>query len=159
MDYVEGVPIPDSCARGGSDLHAVLGALHPGLQAVASAHRQLVVALRPQAGNVLVTPEGAARLLDFGIARLSGSGAETLHDVVTGPRAASPEQRRGAKPGIPSDIYSLGPHARRDMPLAGAAGAGAHPGVARHRRPRDRPTTPSAAIRPPSRWRGPAAFR
>jgi len=109
MDYVEGVPVHEHVRAKRLGLAAVLALFDQVLQAVAAAHRQLVVHCDLKPGNVLVTPEGHAMLLDFGIARLHGSNAETLHDVVTWtPRYASPEQQRGAKPGIPSDIYSLG---------------------------------------------------
>lgn len=110
MDYVEGVPIHQHVAAHKLAAPAVLALFQQVLQAVAQAHRQLIVHCDLKPGNVLVTPEGRAMLLDFGIARLQGaSGAETLHDVSTfTPRYASPEQKRGAKPGVPSDIYGLG---------------------------------------------------
>lgn len=109
MDYVEGVPIHEHVRAARVDLAGVLALFNQVLHAVAYAHRHLVVHCDLKPGNVLVTPEGRAVLLDFGIARLQGGGGETLHDVVTWtPRYASPEQQRGLKPGIPSDIFSLG---------------------------------------------------
>lgn len=111
MEYVEGVPLHQHCRAQQLALPAVLALFQQVLQAVAAAHRQLVVHCDLKPGNVLVTPEGRAMLLDFGIARLQGGPAaqDTLHDSASfTPRYASPEQRRGGKPGVASDVYSLG---------------------------------------------------
>jgi serine/threonine-protein kinase len=111
MEYVEGVPLHLHCRAQQLALPAVLALFQQVLQAVAAAHRQLVVHCDLKPGNVLVTPEGRAMLLDFGIARLQGASAaqDTLHDGASfTPRYASPEQRRGGRPGVASDVYSLG---------------------------------------------------
>lgn len=110
MEHVDGVPLHQHCRAHKLALPAVLALFDQVLQAVAAAHRQLVVHCDLKPGNVLVTPEGRAMLLDFGIARLQGTAAQdTLHDHASfTPRYASPEQRRGGKPGVASDIYSLG---------------------------------------------------
>ncbi|MCA0240711.1 MAG: serine/threonine-protein kinase [Proteobacteria bacterium] len=110
MEYVQGVPLHQHCIAGQLALPQVLALFRQVLDAVAAAHRQLVVHCDLKPGNVLVTPEGRAMLLDFGIARLQGSTtADTLHDAASfTPRYASPEQRRGDKPSVPSDVYSLG---------------------------------------------------
>ncbi|MFT3820287.1 MAG: serine/threonine-protein kinase [Rubrivivax sp.] len=110
MEYVQGVPLHQHCIAGRLTLPQVLALFRQVLDAVGAAHRQLVVHCDLKPGNVLVTPEGRAMLLDFGIARLQGaSGPDTLHDHSSfTPRYASPEQRRGDKPSVASDVYSLG---------------------------------------------------
>ncbi|HEY1434988.1 MAG TPA: protein kinase [Thermoanaerobaculia bacterium] len=83
--------------------------------AVAYAHRHLVVHRDIKPSNVLVTPEGAPKLLDFGLARLlqpdldgpPGSRTETALRLLT-PDYASPEQVRGERVTTATDIYSLG---------------------------------------------------
>lgn len=110
MEHVDGVPLHQHCRAHKLALPAVLALFDQVLQAVSAAHRQLVVHCDLKPGNVLVTAEGRAMLLDFGIARLQGAAVQdTLHDHTSfTPRFASPEQRRGGKPGVASDIYSLG---------------------------------------------------
>ncbi len=59
-------------------------------------------------GNVLIAPEGIARVTDFGIAAINHSTTLTLPGMFVGTAAyAAPEQHRG-EADTRSDIYSLG---------------------------------------------------
>jgi len=59
--------------------------------------------------NILLTPEGVAKLADLGLARHSADGSVTLDGLPIGtPLYMSPEQARGRDADIRSDIYSLG---------------------------------------------------
>ena len=86
------------------------------LAAVQYAHVNLVVHRDIKPANVLINQQGAAKLLDFGIARLEvdarmleelGDVAQTSTRAMT-PRYASPEQVRGERLSLVSDVYSLG---------------------------------------------------
>lgn len=76
-------------------------------RAVEYAHQQLVVHADLKPSNVLVRGDGTPKLLDFGIAWVDredfASGAMGLT-----PSYASPEQRRGERPTVASDVYGLG---------------------------------------------------
>ena len=84
--------------------------------AVQLAHQRLIVHRDLKPGNILVTPDGVPRLLDFGIAKLldpdTSEGADptltmTQFRAFT-PGYASPEQIRGEPITTASDVYSLG---------------------------------------------------
>ena len=82
------------------------------LDAVAYAHGEAVVHRDLKPANILVSARGEAKLLDFGIAKLTADPGDeeetrTLRRAMT-PAYASPEQVRGERVTAASDIYSLG---------------------------------------------------
>ncbi|MET0305061.1 MAG: serine/threonine-protein kinase [Solirubrobacterales bacterium] len=127
-------------------------------EALDHAHSRGVVHrdIKPQ--NVVVAPEGEfrARLMDFGIARLSDSASLTAPGDVVGTLAyMSPEQAEGQTAGPEADVYSLAltlyecwggenPN-RRATPAATARAIGARPRPLRRLRP-DLPREISDAI-------------
>ncbi|MEM7676198.1 MAG: serine/threonine-protein kinase, partial [Myxococcota bacterium] len=58
--------------------------------------------------NVLIGSEGVPKLVDFGLATLSGHSLTEPGTVRGRPRALSPEQARGDATDVRSDIFSLG---------------------------------------------------
>lgn len=77
------------------------------LEALAHAHAQGVVHrdIKPQ--NVMLTRQGRVKVMDFGIARLTGSDTLTVEGDMLGTIAyMSPEQAAGKRVGPASDVYS-----------------------------------------------------
>jgi tetratricopeptide (TPR) repeat protein len=113
MEHVEGLPIDQACA--GRPLVARLGLFLQLADAVAHAHRNLLVHRDLKPSNVLVDREGRVKLLDFGIAKaldpLEGGAdpsATQAGERPFTPHYASPEQVRGEPVSTATDIYSLG---------------------------------------------------
>lgn len=116
MEYVDGVPIDRYCDCHSLGIDERCRLLDKVFDAVAAAHRNLVIHRDLKPGNILVTGDGNPKLLDFGIARLLDAGSEETADgpLTLGspqpltPQYASPEQMRGEPVGTATDVYSLG---------------------------------------------------
>jgi serine/threonine protein kinase len=114
-------------------------ALDHGIQltdALAEAHAAGIVDRDIRPGNIIITPKGNAKFLDFGLAAWTGSGAErsravaalatrigAAHEAVA---YMSPEQMLGEQADERTDIYSLGvvlfEMLAGRLPFAGATG-------------------------------------
>jgi serine/threonine protein kinase len=70
MEYVEGTPIDRYCDAHRLTLNERLDLFLKVCEAVQHAHKNLIVHRDLKPGNILVTPDGEVKLLDFGIARL-----------------------------------------------------------------------------------------
>jgi len=114
MEFVEGTPINVYCDENRLGIAERLRLVEVVAGAVHHAHQNLVVHCDLKPSNILVTPEGEIRLLDFGIARLldtatTGAPSEgQLWSRAITPRYASPEQIRDEPVTTASDIYQLG---------------------------------------------------
>lgn len=112
MEYIDGAPINEWCDREGLDVEERLRLFLKVCDAVAYAHRQLVAHRDLKPSNILVTTEGEAKLLDFGIAKLidaiGDTGDVTQSYTVMTPAYASPEQVAGERASASADVYSLG---------------------------------------------------
>ena len=113
MEYVDGVRLTDFVRDRQPTLKQRLRLFLKICSAVQLAHQNLVVHRDLKPGNILVTAEGEPKLLDFGIAKLLGTGGEAWEMTMAGrerltPAYASPEQVRGEPVTTVSDVYSLG---------------------------------------------------
>ena len=114
MEYVEGVTLTEYCAHQQLAINDRLRLFLQVCEAVAYAHRNLVVHRDLKPGNILVTSDGRVRLLDFGIAKLiepDTTENATLTDLgvhVLTPDYAAPEQVYGEPITTATDVYSLG---------------------------------------------------
>src|SRR5262249_5777787 len=73
-------------------------------------HRSGIVHRDIKPGNVMITRNGAIKVMDFGIARAVADNAATMtstHAVIGTAQYLSPEQARGEKVDARSDVYSL----------------------------------------------------
>jgi serine/threonine protein kinase/tetratricopeptide (TPR) repeat protein len=113
LEYVDGAPITDYCRERGTTLEGRIELFAAACSAVQHAHSQAVIHRDLKPSNIFVTRAGAVKLLDFGIAKHLENLADPVDQTRTGlrlmtPAYAAPEQIRGERVGIHTDIYSLG---------------------------------------------------
>jgi serine/threonine protein kinase/Tol biopolymer transport system component/tetratricopeptide (TPR) repeat protein len=115
MEYVEGKPLDEYVAEHHLDTSECIELVLRACAAVEYAHRRRIVHRDLKPTNILVEHDGTPKLLDFGIAKLTGgeTTARRLETTLANarlmtPAYASPEQLRGEPGTVRSDIYSLG---------------------------------------------------
>lgn len=112
MEYIDGESIDTWCDRRKLGLRERIRLFVEVTSAVQYAHGHLIVHRDIKPSNILVTKDGAPKLLDFGIAKLLDANDPTnvtrgaLHPMT--PEYASPEQVRGDALTTASDVYQLG---------------------------------------------------
>ena len=135
MEYVEGLPLADLIPEGGMPLEQVERYAAQIAGALAFAHQQGVIHGDLKGSNIIVTPEGNIKLLDFGLGRrIPRSGmaevtssclplAEAGATAGTLPYLA-PEVLRGSPTSLQSDVWALGvllyQMATGELPFRGA---------------------------------------
>jgi serine/threonine-protein kinase len=113
MEHVEGTNLRRLLDDGPLPPGEVVALGRDVAQGLAEAHRQGIVHRDLKSENILVTPDGRAKIADFGIAKRALAGPEegslTGDGRVLGTyRAMSPEQARGETVDFRSDLFSLG---------------------------------------------------
>ena len=113
MEYVEGVPLNQYCREHQCSIAERLRLFRAICEAVQYAHQNAVIHRDLKPSNILVKADGSVRLLDFGISKQLETLDRPIDQTRTGlhlmtPAYASPEQIRGERVGVQTDVYSLG---------------------------------------------------
>jgi serine/threonine-protein kinase len=114
LEFVRGKSLRDWLNRGDIPMPQVFAVMHGVLQALDYAHRHAIVHRDMKPENVLLSDEGAVKVADFGIARLTddsvgpGQTATKTGTTVGTPQYMSPEQVASSKVDGRSDLYSAG---------------------------------------------------
>jgi len=112
MEFVDGMSLRElmgTYPEGKCDVQTVLRTAIDVCNALQYAHSQGVLHRDIKPENILITHEGAAKLMDFGLAKMLGEPSITQEGVIVGTVAyVAPEVALGKAADARSDLYTLG---------------------------------------------------
>src|SRR5882724_2179483 len=109
MEYFEGRPLDALLRQGPLAPAQVVSVLRQCAEGLRKAHANHVIHRDIKPGNLMLSPSGEVKILDFGVAKLRDAKSDLTGESVLGTRYyMSPEQATGYSIDARSDIYSLG---------------------------------------------------
>ena len=109
MAHIKGVSLKDKLTSGPMDIDETLKIVIQIAEGLQEAHENGIVHRDIKPANIMLTAKGQAKIMDFGLAKLSWGVDLTKTATIMGTVAyMSPEQAKGGKVDHRTDIWSLG---------------------------------------------------
>ncbi|MBI5169579.1 MAG: protein kinase [Candidatus Eisenbacteria bacterium] len=108
MAYYEGETLEQRLRAGGLALAEALGVTAQVADGLARAHEAGIVHRDIKPTNIMITADGLVKILDFGVARVTGSELTATGDAIGTPAFMPPEQIRGESVDARADLWALG---------------------------------------------------
>ena len=109
MTFYEGETLQKRIERGPLQFERAIAIVIQVAQGLFKAHSKGIIHRDIKPGNIFITEDGEAKILDFGLAKLAGETRITKEGTTAGTIAyMSPEQARGEDVDETTDIWSLG---------------------------------------------------
>lgn len=118
MEYIAGRPLSKLLEKGPLPKDQAASVGRQIASGMAAAHAKGIIHGDLKPGNILVTPDGIAKIMDFGLARQDPRAMQTEETALLGnaepdgisgtPSYMAPELVQGERPSPASDVFSLG---------------------------------------------------
>ena len=109
MEYIDGVELKDKMASGPVKLNKALEIVTKIGDGLKTAHNKGIIHRDIKSSNIMITVSDQVKIMDFGLAKVKGSGLVTKVGTTMGTAAyMSPEQVSGEKVNQSTDIWALG---------------------------------------------------
>ncbi|MBE3041675.1 serine/threonine protein kinase, partial [Candidatus Bathyarchaeota archaeon] len=109
MEYVEGESLREKVAKGSLPFDQVLDIALQVCAGLVEAHKKGIVHRDIKSANIMLTANGQAKIMDFGLAKVAGTAMVTKEGSTMGTMAyMSPQQAKGEAVDARTDIWSLG---------------------------------------------------
>ncbi|MGH8004473.1 MAG: serine/threonine protein kinase [Limisphaerales bacterium] len=111
MEFIEGQTVDQLLAKEGAlKSEKIVEVMKQVLPALSMAHKAGIIHRDIKPSNIMVTSQGSVKIMDFGIAKVSGSGAQTVSTgrIVGSYLYISPEQIEHRAVDARTDVYSMG---------------------------------------------------
>jgi len=109
MAYIEGQSLKERLASGPLDINGAINIITQVAEGLKKAHFKGIIHRDIKPANIMLTEEGLAKIMDFGLAKLEWGVDLTKTATIMGTAAyMSPEQAKGQDVDHRTDIWSLG---------------------------------------------------
>jgi serine/threonine protein kinase len=108
MEFVDGETLAERMARGPIPRDEAIGIIAGICDALEAAHAESVVHRDLKPANVMITRDGRVCVMDLGLARDLRSDRSVEGAIIGTPAYWAPEQARGERATVRSDVYALG---------------------------------------------------
>jgi serine/threonine protein kinase/tetratricopeptide (TPR) repeat protein len=109
MEFINGIELKDKISKAKPEIDESLNIIEQIAKGLGAAHQKGITHRDIKSSNIMITPSGQIKIMDFGLAKVRGVSQITKFGTTLGTTAyMSPEQARGEHVDQRTDIWSLG---------------------------------------------------